>query len=137
APEWSTQLDAWELTEAWQMNEAHPEKLGARVANLLGFRHPSGEEHCMFFTCDPRNFNDLVMIDVGDSTRDAVAGLRDNLAILGDASPLVLEPASGDSLRWAVDRSIRKTYQHDLGPLRHDFASLSLFTLLEARLACL
>ncbi|MCZ4495450.1 MAG: hypothetical protein JWM25_33, partial [Thermoleophilia bacterium] len=80
APEWTTQLDRWELTEAWQLSEAAPTGLGARLASVLGWRHPCGEEHCLIVDSDPRSYDHIEAIGSFDSTREVVAQIRSELA---------------------------------------------------------
>lgn len=134
APAWSEQLDAWELTEAWEVNErGDDDALGRRLCVVMGWRHANGEEHCLVVTSDPSNFGDIVSIAVDPFLREVVADLRRGIEEFGDDTPLALTAVPASQAAIDIRWSIRKTYEHAFRSLVGDVDALAVFALLEAR----
>ncbi|MCW2924949.1 MAG: hypothetical protein JWM98_2353 [Thermoleophilia bacterium] len=132
APPWSTQHDAWELADAWEVRVLNgpDDEYGDRIMDLLWFDHPCGQGHGLCLTIDQHNFSHIHTACTFDDLDMFLEEVRSEVR---DEPGVVIAQPDRRSLGHAIARSVKKTYLHEFEPLRHAPGSIALLALIKQR----
>lgn len=133
APEWSLQLDAWELVSEHEFFLDDEDGAGPRLTQILGFEHPRGDRHGLMLVHDEAGYlHSLNLMDDLDDDLDKVRG-----AIRSNDPDRDLVECDRLLLADHIEAAIDETYAREFVPVRFDLESVAVFALLIKRIDCL